>query len=320
MSKIFKLIASIFLVAAFCLTFTANTTSAADNSKTKQDKKAMETFRKSVLATVNDNNQIFHQFFIFLMPDIQGELEFNGKITGHSLDMAGNFGLWMTGEDGKVIDTELPFYISQNDKDMRIYYKGDEGWHSYITPSVAATLTDAITSPTRAELDKQLSMVKEVKVLQENDSRRTLLVRLDGAKIADEMKLQANDNPADKGTAKDAEFQNKFLGYIDTGLRNSDLWYTWKIDKKNNRTGAISFDLSPIIQETARAALNDPANDDLPDEIKEILETFAFYSELRAYTSFLGPEAQTSLIIPQEVIDSAKPVEDLGDGKKVEEK
>lgn len=319
MSKILKLIASIFLVAAFCLAFTAdNYSEAATNKNTKataEEKKALQLFRQSLLATVNDNKKIFHQFFLFTVPDFQGELEFNGKVTGHSLEVAGALGIWISGANGKVSDFDVPFYITQNQNNMEFYYNTDKQWKKYIAPIVAAKMTDVITSPTREELEKQVAMVKNVQVLQENDSRRTLLVRLDGNKLADEfaeeLKNQAAKNPSDKGTAQEDAIQSKIFNYIDTGIRRADLWYTWKIDKKNNQTGAIIFDLSPIIQEIARAALDDPENDDLPDELREILETLAFFSEFRAYTSFLGPEAESSLAVPQDVINSAKLDEDL---------
>lgn len=313
MNKILKLTASIFLVVAFCFAFAFdNVASAASNSQsTQQDKKAMRAFRDSILATVNDKDQILHQFFIFMMPGVQSELEFNAKITGHSMDMAGNFGLWLTGDKGNITDTDIPFYVTQKENNMELYYKGNEGWVKYSVPSVAASLTDLIASPTKEEIDREVATVKNVTILQENENRRTLLVHLDSAKIADELKVEVEKNPADKGTAEDAAFQEKLFGYIDTGIRNADIWYIWRVDKKNNKTGIITVDLSQVIQETARAILDDPGNKDLPDEIKELLETFVFYSEFKAYTALFGSAAQSTLEIPQEVIDSAKLIKDV---------
>lgn len=309
MNKILKLVGTIFLTVAFCFTFILSGAEAADSKTSKADaKKAMNMFRESIIATANDHNQIFHQFFIFILPDFQSELDFNGKITGHSLDIAGSFGLWLTGDNGKIIDTEVPFYVQQKGDTMTLYYQQEnKNWAKNSVPVPLAALTDLIASPTREEIDKEIAMVKNVTVLQDNDKRRTLLVRLDGNKLADEFKISLNDELAkseDKSNPAADEIANKIFGYIDTGLRNADVWYTWKIDKQNHKTGTIVVDLSQIIQETALAALNDPESN-LPDEFKEILETLAFYSEFKAYTSLLGPEAQTSLIIPQEVIDTA---------------
>ncbi len=319
MSKFLKLAASIFLVVALCFTFALDNTVSAASNKNKQDKEAMRLFRQSLLSTVGDNNHIFHQFFIFLVPNFQGELEFNGKVDGHSVNMAGNLGLWFLGNNGKATDTDIPFYITQNGNNMEFYYKTDKDWTKYSAPTIAANLTDIVTSPTKAEIENQIAMVKEVTILQNNDNRCTLLVKLDGAKLADELKLKSETNPADKGTAEDAALQNAFLSYIDTGLRNANIWYTWKVDKKNHLTSVMTFDLSSIIQETALAALND-TKQDFPDEVREFLETLAFYTDFKAYTTFLGSEAQSSLTVPQEVIDSAKPAQDLVDAEKIETK
>lgn len=314
MNRILKLAASIFIVVAFCFAYTMDTVSAASNSTSAQDKKAMRAFRDSILATVNDREQILHQFFIFMLPGVQSELGFNAKVTGHSMDIEGNFGLWLTGNDAKVTDLDIPFYLTQNEKDMVLYYKTGNEWTKYSIPSVAGALTDIITSPTKEEIDREVSTVKNVTILQENENRRTLLVHLDSAKLADEIKAEVEKNPADKGTAEDAALQNKIFDYFDTGIRNADIWYIWRVDKKNRKTGMITVDLSQIIQETARAVLDDPDNKDLPDEVKEFLENFVFYSEFKAYTTLLGPEAQSVLTVPQEVIDTAKEAKDIVDG------
>lgn len=309
MNKILKLIGTIFLTVTFCFAFVFNAAEAADSKTSKAEaKKAMNMFRESLISTSNDQNQIFHQFFMFMLPDFQSELDFKGKITGHSLDIAGDFGLWLTDDKGSITDVNVPFYVQQNGDTMTLYYQQEnKKWAKNSMPVPIASLTDLIASPTKQEIEKEISMVKEVTILQDNDKRRTLLVRLDGNKLADEFKLQMNNETIksdDKSNPAADAMVEKLFGYIDTGLRNADVWYTWKIDKKNHKTGTIVVDLSQIVQESALAALNDPKSE-LPDEFREILETLAFYSEFKAYTRLLGPEAQTSLVIPQEVIDTA---------------
>ena len=62
-NKILKLVSTIFLTVTFCFTFVFNAAEAADSKTSKaEQKKAMNMFRESLLATANDNNQIFHQF------------------------------------------------------------------------------------------------------------------------------------------------------------------------------------------------------------------------------------------------------------------
>ena len=93
-------------------------------------------------------------------------------------------------------------------------------------------------------------------------------------------------------------------------MRKSDIWYVWTIDKKTNQTKHISLDLSNVVRETANAALNDPTKN-YPDVINEILETLAFYSECKLYTTVLDDSAQSSLEIPQDVINNAVEVKDV---------
>lgn len=319
MSKLLKLAGSIFLVLMFCLSFTADSVVSAASDKTTQDsmktdkeaKKARRLFRDSVIATANDSTQIIRQFFIFITPPLESELEFYGKVEGQSFNAAGNFGFWLTDNDGNLTEKEIPFYLRQEGKDMMLYYKNGENWKKFSTPTVAATLTDMVASPTREELDKQVKLIEKVTILEDNDKRRTLLVNLDSEKIADEMKMMATKNPADKGTADDEAFQNSVLQCIDEGLRNSNLWYIWTIDKVNNRTVAISFDLSSAVQEIAREALRKIGDTPVDDSVKEILERLAFYSEFKAYTTLMNPSAASRLVIPQEVLDAARETEDV---------
>ena len=321
MGRLLKLAGSIFLVLMFCLSFTADSVAAAtkDTKATQQQldkdkQKAMRIFRNSVLATTNDENQIFHQFLIFLMPSVESELSFNAKVGKNTLDAAGEFGFWLRPESGESIDNNIPFYIQQEGKDIAVYYKTEEQWKKFIVPAAAASLAEAIVSPTNEEIEKEIAMIKEVSVLQESDARRTLLVTLDGNKLADEMKLQMEKNSAKDATANSTGLQEKLLKCIDQGFRNSNVWYIWTIDKVNNRTIAFRFDLSSIIQESARAALSELDNTQIGDAtttefIREMLERLAFYSEFKAYTTLMNPSAQNTLLIPQEVIDSAQLVE-----------
>ena len=332
MSKLLKLIGSVFLVLMFCLSFTAdNVASAADskatqNAKTndKDAKKAMRLFRDSVIATANDSTQIIRQFFIFITPPLESELEFYGKVDGQSFNASGNFGFWLTDNNGNLTEKEIPFYLRQEDKNMMVYYKSGEEWKKFATPSVASTLTDIVASPTREQIDKQMELVKAVTVLEDNDKRRTLLVTLDSEKLADEVKMASAKNPADNVTADDGNLQNSVLKCVDEGLRNSNLWYIWTIDKVKNRTVAISFDLSSAVQEIARVGLREVKYTDVDDLIKEILERLAFYSEFKAYTTLMNPAAASRLVIPQEVLDSAKDTsdvipDDVGTAQKTEE-
>ena len=100
------------------------------------------------------------------------------------------------------------------------------------------------------------------------------------------------------------------MNYFDTAVRNADVWYMWTIDKRDWHTVAMQFHLSGLIQELARAALNDP-NQVWPDEISNLLETVAYYSEIRAYTTYpADPNAKKRFEIPKNVL-KAKAVNEI---------
>ena len=72
----------------------------------------------------------------------------------------------------------------------------------------------------------------------------------------------------------------------------------------------MQYNFSGLIQELARAALDDP-NQHWPDEVSQLLETVAFYSEIRAYTIYPKiPGAKERFVIPKNVL-KAKSVDDL---------
>jgi len=240
---------------------------------------------------------------------MQSELEFIALSDETQFKSAGSFNCWITDDSGNTNDLEIPFYVTQNEKDMQLYFKTDKNWSKFQAPSIAAKVTDIVATPTEKEVQDMIADVKEVVILQENDSRRTILVKLDGAKIADDLLKESAQNPADNGTADDQEFQSNFMKYLDTGLRESDIWYTWTVDKKNWQTIAMSFNLASLPQSVARAALNDTSNN-WSEFALNILETVAFYSETKVYITYLNDEAAKKLEIPKNVL-KAKLVEDI---------
>ena len=275
-----------------------------------EESEGMKAFREALLSDSDAENRIFKQDIFFASPMIQAELEILGMAEGDTFKSTGEFYLWSYAADGSDTETSVPFYITQNAKDMNIYFQTDKQWKKFTAPSLAAVVTDLVATPTAAEIEEIIADTKEVVILQENDYRRIMLVRLDGDRIADSFKEKSNENPADNGTADDAAMQDTFVNYMDTALRKADIWYMWTIDKRDWHTVAMQYNFSGIIQELARAALNDP-NQTWPDEISQILETLAYYSEIRAYTTYpADPAAKKKFEIPKNVL-KAKAVDDM---------
>ena len=303
MKKFFGLCTALLLLCA--VIFPAKTFAADD-----PDSEGIKAFREALLADSDAPDRIFRQDIFFASPFIVSELDILGMADGDTFKSSGDFSIWAYNDDGTESEKIVPYYLIQNGKDMDIYFKADKQWEKLTAPSLAAVITDFIATPTPEEVEEIIADTKEVTILQDNEYRRIMLVKVDGDRIADAIKLKADENPADNGTANDAEIQDMFLGYFDSAIRKSDIWYMWTIDKRDWHTVAMQFNLSGILQELARAALNDP-NQVWPDEISNLLETIAYYSEIRAYTTYpADPAAKQKLEIPKKVL-KAKAVNDI---------
>ena len=284
-----------------------NSAQAADNSD------AMNLFREAMTKNA-DESRIIHEDIYFVVPKMQSSLEIVAQLQQDNFKAAGEFGLWIVGDDGESHPLEVPFYATLTAKDMNIYFEMDKKWKKFSVPTLGAVATDIIATPNKKETENFMNDVKEVVLLRDSEKECTMLVKLDGNKIADEMKAEAEKNPADNGTAEDKVLQDNVTKYLDTGLRNSDIWYTWTVNKENWNTVAMSLNLSGLVQQTALAALNDESQQ-WSEYAQNILETVAYYSETKAFTIFLSDDAAKRLEIPKKVL-KAEPVGDLVESKK----
>ena len=298
MKRLLGLCAAIMMLCA--VIFPAKTFAADDPNS-----EGMKAFRESLLSDSDAADRIFRQDILFASPSVQAELELLGMQDGDTFKSTGEFSIWIYDDTGSVTEKVIPYYMIQDGKDMNIYFKADKQWEKFTTPSLAAAITDFIATPNEQEVEEIIADTKEVTILQENDYRRIMLVKVDGDRLADSLKAKADENPAD-----DNPLQDTVTNYFDTALRNAGVWYMWTIDKRDWHTVAMQFNLSGIIQELARAALNDP-NQQWTDEISNMLETIAYYSEIRAYTTYpADPAAKKKFDIPKNVL-KAKPVQSL---------
>ncbi len=84
----------------------------------------------------------------------------------------------------------------------------------------------------------------------------------------------------------------------------------WTVDKTNWETVTESTNLSGVIQETAKAALEDNLAVGNP-LVEEILQTVAYYSDMKEYTVFLSPKAKEKLVVPKDVKKKAVLAKDI---------
>ena len=297
----------IFWAVTFCLMLIFSATVSAEESA------EIQALREAMLANADEDSRVFHEDLLFFMPSVQSELELFGSVEKEEFKSSGEFSIWMTSDSGVSTELNVPFYLVQNGKDMKVYFQMDKKWYQFQSPSVAAAVTDTVASPTNSEIEEMISETKSVTVLRDTDAQRTFLVKLDGNKIADSFKDTAEKNSEENLTADEKEMNDKFFKYLDAGFRNADVWYTWTVRKSDGKTTNLSIHLSNLLQETARAALEDKSQT-WPDEVRDILESVAYYSEVKSYTTFLNADAKKRLEIPKNVL-KAKPVENISDAR-----
>ena len=300
MKKFFNVCMAIFVLCA--VIFPAKTFAADE-----PDSEGIKAFREALTAdATKSKDNIFRQDIFFASPLVQSALEILGMIENDTFKSTGEFSIWINNDDGTVTDKTIPFYLTQTGKDMTIYFKADKKWEKFTAPTLAAGIMDMVATPTPEEIEEIIADTKEVTILQENDNRRIMLITIDGDRIADSLKTKVEENP----DGVENSTQDVAVDYLDTALRNANTWYMWTIDKRDWHTIAMQYQFSGIIQELARAVLNDP-NQQLPDEINQLLETIAYYSEIRAYTTYpTDPAAKKRFEIPKNVL-KAKEIESL---------
>ena len=277
------------IVTLLVCMLTATTVFAADNP----DSEGIKAFREALTSDSDALERIFRQDILFASPFVQAELEILGTVENNAFKSTGEFSLWLYRDDGSVTEKIIPFYLTQNGKDMTIYFKSDKQWQKFTTPTLAADVMDMITTPNEAEIEEIIADTKEVQILQENDNRRIMRVTLDGNRMADSLKSKAEKNPEATADAT----QEATVNYLDTALRNANVWYLWTIDKRDWHTVAMQYNFSGIIQELARTALTNSNQQ--------------WTSELRAYTTYpADPAAKKKFEIPKNVL-KAKEINNL---------
>ena len=302
MKKFFGICAAIVLVLSAAI-FPAKSFAADTESE------GMKAFRQALTQDSDSLDRIFRQDIFFASPFIISELEIYGTVEGDAFKSTGDFSIWTYNDDGTETEKIIPYYMVQDGKNMTVYFKPEKQWEKFVAPSLAAGIMDMIATPNAAEIEEIIADTKDVTILEDNEYRRIMLVRPDGARMATSLKIKAAENPDE---ANDP-VQQTAMKYLDTALRNADIWYMWTIDKRDWHTVAMQFNFSGIIQELAKAALNDPAQT-WPDEISNLLETIAYYSEIRAYTTYPSdPAAKKRFVIPKNVLKAKEVKSVTGD-------
>lgn len=265
------------------------------------DPAGMDAFREAMTKNTSFDKRVFREQLTFFLPIAKADIDFQGVSKNEKeLLIDGTFTGIMTDNKGDTQTLVVPFCMEQSKKKMAFYYKLGEEWTKIEAPEATAVVVDSLGTPNEADLQQMIAMVKSAEVLQETDSQRTMLLDLDENMLIQKIESAFADENVKESTPEQKAFQEKFMGYVKTGLSKTDVWCTWTVDKKDWQTITFSIDLSGIIHEVAKAVLDDK-DSGLNDGIRPMLENLAFYSELKSYTTYLNPDTKKTIQLPKEI-------------------
>ena len=301
--KVFRRMKNALLAATICSTLLCGGTASADQT-------GMEAVKEAITNGSPHDSRVFREQIIFFLPDIKADVDFQGvSHVDTELRLQGNLDIVVTDPKGNTVSTTFPFYIDQLKNDMTLYFKSDKKWNKLKAPIASASAVDVLATPTETELKDWISLVKSSEVLKETPTQRTMLLDLDESAMIELMEKISEENKNKEETEENKKIQEQFSKYLNQGIKNTDVWCIWTVDKQDWQTITFSINLSGIIQETAKAALND--TDANFDELTlEMLKNLAYYSELRAYTTYLNPEIKSTIELPKE-LKKAKSIDNI---------
>ena len=276
----------------------------------------MDAFREAMtMSAAAKDNRVLREQVIFFLPDLKANLDFQAVSHKHTdLRAGGTLEFVSTDAKGDTVSNSIPFYFDQSGKSMTLYFRAGTEWLQFKAPTISAAAVDLLGTPTGDDLRRMLSLAKDVQVLRESEGQRTMWIDLDEKALDGMINALFEENKDEKLTEGDRAFRDSLVKYLKKALERTDAWCVWTVDKRDWQTITFSINLSDIVQEAAKAALEDQG-DSLHPGVQMVLDSLAYYSELKAYTTYLNPDTKSSIEIPAEA-RNGKVVEDvIPDGK-----
>ena len=193
-----------------------------------------------------------------------------------------------------VTNENFPYYVEQNGDTMTMFVQRNGKWSKISLPAIPVGVANSIKTTDIATLQQNMTAVKSVEILKDDENQRIMNVTLDGKKLAE--LLQKYNNNAD---------EKDFLGHIVDAIKKTDLTCTWTVDKNNWRTVSATLDLTKFIQAYGKDYLDDAAKGKivLSQTDRSYYEVLGYYSELHFIVNYQSAKGQISA--PQGV-NSAK--------------
>lgn len=268
----------------------------------------MTAFREAYTAvSAREDKRVFLENINFLGPTFHADMDFQGQVLENGfLRMAGKLNWGFTEKDkNNTIQMEIPFYVEHEKDSLAFYGQYDQKWYRLAIPGFSAELMMSMKSTNVEDVTETMAAVKAVTILKEDKKQRSMNILLDGPKVAELLVKYSKDDRI-KTTPQEEKEQQEILQRLTVVLQHKDVPVNWVVDKKNWRTVTVGMDFTDIMRSYAQSVLKDAAEGKSPlkDKDREFWEALGYYSELHAYTTYMGVEKK-SLTVPETVRKSA---------------
>lgn len=272
----------------------------ADVSAAGADSEAMMKFREAYLTTYTDTRS-FDQMLTFF-----GGTVFKADITADSqvlsdasMRINGTMNWSYTSPQTKqTTNLSIPFYIAQNgNEDMRMYLRRNGRWNWVLLPGFPSALANALKTNDPQTMQANMAAVKDVEIFKDDATQRIMKIVIDG-KYASDLLEKYNDKFSTDAIINDN---------LKKALTSNDVYITWTVDKRTNRTVTAVLELTDLVRSFARGMLDDSAKGKIVFDKEEmaLLDSIGYYSEFH-YSLTYNSGSKKTLDVPAAAANSSE--------------
>jgi len=242
----------------------------------------MTEFRNAYLAAGSYTGVMVNGFDLF-GPYFHADVSGKGQLLQDgSLAWEGKLNWVFTSKDSSnSVNENIPMYVEQRGGVMTLYAYRNNRWNKFNLPGIPSNLAKVLRSDDPKVLANNMTVVKDAKVIDDNDKSRKIRVTVDGKKLA------AVIGSAQGGATA---AQNVVINRLKTALNNADFVVDWDVRKGTNETVTVNANMTPVIRAYGKAVIDEMAAGKikLSDEDKNYYATLGYYAELPVYLTIIG--------------------------------
>lgn len=260
-------------------------------------------FREAYMAQAPDT-RVFDQDLTLIAPSFHLDVDSKAQVSVDGvMRMSGVLSWTYTNlQKNYSTNSQIPFYLDQvGDGELSLYVQRHGNWSKMLLPGLPAAITGIWKATDTKMLQANLDAVKDAEIIKDTADMRILRVTLDGNKIAALLEKNSKNSFANLEGYKLDEQQATFQRWL-TAIKANDIVFAWTVNKPDWKTVTASFDLTEIMRAYARSVLQESAAGRvvLSPEERDLLDAVGYYSELRSYTTQIGPKGADDVARPIE--------------------